>query len=156
MTELLREANKMSENIVNTATLKFKSIPENVSLARVVAASFGAQVDLTINEIEELKVAISEAVSNAIIHGYQNDPEKVVELIITRYSDRLVFSVADWGIGIEDIQKALEPAYSTASDRMGLGFVFIQSFMDHLEIESEINKGTKVTMVKNLAVRQES
>jgi len=146
----------MKDKVVNSAAIQFKSIPENVSLARVVAASFGAQADLTINELEEVKVAVSEAVSNAIIHGYQNDPEKTVELKVTQYANKLVFTVADGGIGIDNIDQAMQPAFSTTEDRMGLGFVFMQTFMDKLEIDTAPNQGTRVTMVKNLVGHQES
>jgi stage II sporulation protein AB (anti-sigma F factor) len=140
----------------NSVTLQFKSIPENVSLARVLVATVAAQLDMTISDLEELKVAVSEAVSNAIIHGYQNNPEKIVEMEVEIFEEKLIIVVTDYGIGIADIEQALQPSFTTDHERMGLGFVFIQSFMDKLEVKSEPNQGTKVIMTKNLVFRQES
>ncbi|MEL7567823.1 MAG: anti-sigma F factor [Dehalobacterium sp.] len=140
----------------NIVKMQFKSIPENVSLARMLAASYGAQLDFTISDLDELKVAVSEAVSNAIIHGYQNDPEKTVEMEIVSYDEKLIITVIDYGVGIKDVEQALQPSFTTDSDRMGLGFVFMQSFMDKLEVKSEPNMGTRVMMVKNLVFQQES
>ncbi|MGI6678815.1 MAG: anti-sigma F factor [Dehalobacterium sp.] len=140
----------------NNVLIQFKSVPENISLARVLVASIGAQFDLTINDLDELKVAVSEAVSNAMIHGYLNDPDKEVEMEITCYEEKLIIRVTDYGVGIADVQLALQPSYSTEDDHMGLGFVFIQSFMDKIDVKSELNQGTTVTMVKNLVHRQES
>lgn len=140
----------------NTVHIQFISIPENVSLARVLVASIATQLDLNLNDLEELKVAVSEAVSNAIIHGYQNDREGMVNIEINCYQEKLVITVTDMGVGIADIKLALEPSFTTDPQRMGLGFVFIKSFMDHLEVNSEPNKGTQVIMVKNLVFRQES
>ncbi|ATW28347.1 anti-sigma F factor [Candidatus Formimonas warabiya] len=144
------------EQLNNLVKLEFKSIPENVSLARVLVASVGAQLDLTISELEELKVAVSEAVSNAIIHGYGNDPDQTVEMVIHSGADKLIVTVVDHGIGMADVNQALQPSFSTDNDRMGLGFVFMQSFMDKLEVKSEPNMGTSVTMVKNLVFPRES
>ena len=140
----------------NTVTMQFKSIPENVSLARVLVASVAAQLDMTISDLEELKVAVSEAVSNAIIHGYENNPEKTVELEIISFDEELIITVTDYGVGIADVKQALQPAFTTDNERMGLGFVFIQSFMDKLEFESKPNQGTKVIMSKSLGFRPES
>jgi len=140
----------------NLVTLQFKSIPENVSLARVLVATVAAQLDMTISDLDELKVAVSEAVSNAIIHGYQNNPEKTVEMEVEIFEEKLIIVVTDYGIGIADIEQALQPSFTTDHERMGLGFVFIQSFMDKLEVKSEPNQGTKVIMTKNLVFRQES
>lgn len=137
---------------VNHLRMEFDSLPENVSLARIVVASFAAQSDITINELEEIKVATSEAVSNAIIHGYENKPAGKVILELVREGDTLIISVEDFGVGIADIQQAIQPAYSSDPDRMGLGFVFMQSFMDDVNIRSEINNGTCVTMQKKLPI----
>lgn len=140
----------MDSLVVNSVKLSFLSIPENVALARGVMASFSTQLDLTVSDLEELKVAISEAVSNAIIHGYQNMGDQIVELDAILYKDRLEISVIDTGVGIRDVNEAMKPAFSTVSDRMGLGFAFMQSFMDDLQVSSEPNKGTRVTMIKML------
>lgn len=135
---------------VNKLILTFSSLPENVTLARMVASTLGTQLDLPLNELEELKVAVSEAVSNAIIHGYRSQSDQYVTLELEADSSKITIKVTDIGCGIPDIQQAMQASYSTDPERMGLGFVFMQSFMDELKVDSEINKGTKVTMVKYL------
>jgi stage II sporulation protein AB (anti-sigma F factor) len=144
----------MSENpdkkIINFMNMEFLSVPENVALSRVVVASFAAQLDMTLNDMEELKVATSEAVSNCIIHGYNNQPIGKVWISVSLYSSRLEITIKDEGVGIEDIDKAMEPAFSTDPERMGLGFVFMKSFMDDVEVVSEVGKGTSVKLIKNL------
>jgi len=136
--------------VKNQARFEFMSLPENVAVARVTAAAFASQLDFTLSELDEIKVAVSEAVSNAIIHGYENRPEGTVRVEITLYENALEIVVDDEGKGIEDIPQALEPAYSTDPERMGLGFVFMQSFMNEFRVKSEVGKGTQVIMVKKL------
>jgi stage II sporulation protein AB (anti-sigma F factor) len=143
----------MSENpgskVLNFMNMEFLSVPENIGLSRVVVASFAAQLDMTLNDMEEMKVATSEAVSNCIIHGYNNQPVGKVWLSITLFDNRLEIMIKDEGIGIEDIEQAMEPAFSTDPERMGLGFVFMKSFMDQVHVESEVGKGTAVTLIKD-------
>ncbi|MDA8226797.1 MAG: anti-sigma F factor [Desulfitobacterium hafniense] len=134
----------------NQLGLSFSSIPENVGIARMLIASIGAQLDLSLNEIEELKVAVSEAVSNAIIHGYRKNPGNIVFLELEIENDSLKIIVRDEGCGISNVEEAMQPAFSTDPERMGLGFVFMQSFMDELNVESVVDEGTTVTMVKYL------
>ena len=134
--------------IKNKLTMSFVSISDNVGIARVTAAAFAAQADLTLSEIEDIKVAVSEAVSNAIIHGYGHSRGNV-EFVMTLFENKLEFTVVDYGQGIADITLARQPAYSSDPERMGLGFVFMESFMDELSIQSELNKGTTIKMVKN-------
>ena len=134
----------------NQLVLTFSSLAENVSIARMLIASVGAQLDFPLNDIEELKVAVSEAVSNAIIHGYHGESGHVVLLKLEIGDDALKITVSDEGCGIPDVEQAMQPAYSTDPERMGLGFVFMQSFMDELEVDSTVNQGTTVTMAKYL------
>lgn len=133
----------------NQITLTFLSIAENVGIARLLIASVGGQLDLPLNDIEELKVAISEAVSNAIIHGYQSVPNNIVNVDLDITNDTLTIVVKDEGCGISNVEQAMQPAYSTDPERMGLGFVFMQSFMDELQVESALEVGTTVTMKKH-------
>jgi stage II sporulation protein AB (anti-sigma F factor) len=135
---------------INRIELQLQSRGENVSLTRIAIAALASQLEITLNDLEEIKVATSEAVSNAIIHGYQDKTEYVVKVIGTLYEDELVLEVIDEGVGIADINQALQPAYSTDPERMGLGFVFMQSFMDKVEVESKVNCGTKVVLRKNI------
>lgn len=134
----------------NRISLTFSSLPQNVTVARMLASTIGAQLDLPINELEEIKVAVSEAVSNSIIHGYDNSPENSVTLELEVSDDNLTIKVIDTGCGIKDIKQAMQASFSTDPERMGLGFIFMQSFMDDLQVESSPGSGTKVTMIKRI------
>ncbi len=131
----------------NRMSMTFDSRSENVGIARVAAAAFSAQIEFTLPEIDEIKVAISEAVSNAVIHGY-SDQEGQIELTMELYDNYLEYTVIDWGKGIADVEQARQPAWSTEPERMGLGFVFMESFMDEIEVTSALGEGTTVRMVK--------
>ena len=133
----------------NQLILTFSSISENVGITRLLISSVGAQLDLSLNDIEELKVAVSEAVSNAIIHGYKNNPNHIVYLNLDITGDTLKIVVKDEGRGMSNVEQAMQPAFSTDPERMGLGFVFMQSFMDELQVESALEEGTTVTMMKH-------
>ena len=131
----------------NYLLITFPSLPENVGLARVIVASFAAQLDFTLNELEEIRVATSEAVSNCVIHAYREQSGEIqLELMIQ--DETLSIKVIDGGCGISDLDLAKTPAYSTDPERMGLGLVFMESFMDQMTIESQLNQGTQVLMVK--------
>lgn len=140
----------MTKPLLNEIRIEFKSVGENVGLSRILVAALASQLDLNVNELEELKVAVSEAVSNAIIHGYGSRPDRKVSLAADLYPDEIHVTVADDGIGIEDIRKAMTPAYSTDPERMGLGFVFMQSFADQVEVTSKPGEGTSVRLVKRI------
>ncbi|MDD3024207.1 MAG: anti-sigma F factor, partial [Syntrophomonadaceae bacterium] len=110
-------------NIKNYVRFEFQSIAENVSFARSSVAAFATQLDCTLDEIEEIKLVVSEAVSNSIIHGYDNRANEKVEIMVAIRDDRtLEMIIKDYGKGIEDIIRAMEPAYSTDGSRMGMGF----------------------------------
>lgn len=134
----------------NIVKLAIQSRPENIALARVSVAAFIAQLDLTIDQLEDIKVAVSEAVSNSIIHGYESKLEEWVEITVSSFTDFFRIEIKDYGIGIKDVELAMEPTYSTDPDRMGLGFVFMQSFMDEVQVQSEVGKGTTVILTKRL------
>ena len=142
----------MGTQIKNQIKLSMVSVDENVGFARAAAAAFAAQLDLTLTEIDEIKVAVSEAVSNSVIHGYGdcNDKQNYIELIMNLFQNKLEFTVIDYGRGIADIKEARQPSFSSDPERMGLGFVFMDSFMDELEVISELGQGTTVRMVKML------
>lgn len=140
----------MEKNKENFIKIDFLSLADNVALARVLIASLVARIDITLNDLEEIKVAVSEAVSNAIIHGYQGSAEQLVTVKATIKNNTLTVTIEDQGIGIEDIKQAMSPAFSTDPERMGLGFVFMQSFMDKVKVISTPGKGTKVVLEKNL------
>ena len=127
--------------------LEIASLPDNVGVARVAIASFASQLDFTLSEVDEIKVAVSEAVTNAVIHGYRDCPGLVRITAVAR-GDELEITVEDEGSGIPDVEAARQPSFSTDPDRMGLGFVFMESFMDELEVASRPGEGTRVRMVK--------
>lgn len=133
----------------NKVQFRFLSRSENVSLARLLAAAAVADKDTTVAELDEIKVAVSEAVSNAIIHGYRNDPEQYVEMSLGITQQELVIAIHDDGVGIVNIEEAMRPSFSSEG-RMGLGFAFMQSFMDDVDVASLPNAGTTVTMRKKL------
>ncbi|WIV10717.1 anti-sigma F factor [Proteiniborus sp. MB09-C3] len=135
--------------IQNSMRLEFPSKSQNESFARVVVASFAAQLDPTIEELSDVKTAVSEAVTNAIIHGYE---DKIGTVIVEcKIEDnKIEIIVEDKGVGIEDINKATEPFYTSRPEleRSGMGFTVMETFMDELELFSELGKGTKIKMVK--------
>lgn len=137
--------------IKNQIKIVLKSLSENVAIARVTAAAFAAQIDFTLSEIEEIKVAVSEAVSNIVIHGYEEGNGQI-EIIMNLYEDKLEYIITDTGKGIADVALARQPSYSSDPERMGLGFAFMESFMDELDITSAINQGTTVRMAKKILV----
>ena len=138
----------------NEMTLAFDSISENEEFARVTVAAFAAQLNPTLEEVADIRTAVSEAVTNAIIHGY---PEGVHTVVLrVRMEDRqLEVWVMDEGVGIADISKAMEPLYTSRPDleRSGMGFMFMEAFMDEVKVESSRGLGTTVYMKKKIMSR---
>ena len=126
------------------------AISENEALARVAVTGFIAQLDPTIDELSEFKTVVSEAVSNAIIHGYEEDGKGVVTVHAKREDDIVTVSVMDKGVGIEDVSRAMEPLFTTKSmmERSGMGFTIMDSFSDQLTVISKWQEGTTVTFTK--------
>lgn len=137
-------------NVKNYVHFEFLSLPENVSFARSCVGAFASQLDCTLDEIEEIKLVVSEAVSNSIIHGYDNRPDQHIEIRVSILDNRsLEIAIEDHGKGIQDVQQALEPTYSSDPARMGLGFTFMKSFMDEMDIDTEPNVGTVIRLKRN-------
>ncbi len=137
----------------NRIKLELLNRSENESVARVCVASFVANLDPTMEEITEIKTAVSEAVSNGIIHAYKDDEEGIVTVECYEEENRHIrIVVSDVGAGIEDVEQAKAPLYTSkpAEERSGMGFTVMESFMDRVIVESEVGKGTKVTMIKVL------
>ncbi|BDH61336.1 anti-sigma F factor [Lysinibacillus sp. PLM2] len=134
----------------NEMTLSFLALSENESLARIAVTSFVAQLDPTIDELSEFKTIVSEAVSNAIIHGYDEDGKGLVTVRAVREGDVISVAVKDEGKGIPDLNKAMEPLFTSKADleRSGMGFTIMESFSDNLSVESEPGVGTVVTFSK--------
>ncbi|SMC06416.1 stage II sporulation protein AB (anti-sigma F factor) [Sulfobacillus thermosulfidooxidans DSM 9293] len=139
----------------NTMQMRFLSVPDNVGLARVAIAALAGQAPFSLSDIDEIKVAVSEAVSNAIIHGYKGKPDGWVELTGTLDKLGLTIVVEDFGVGIADIEQARQPSFSSDPERMGLGFVFMESFMHGLHVESTVGKGTRVEMQRFATIQGE-
>jgi len=137
---------------INRMKIEFDSKSTNEGFARVVAAAFAAQLDPTLEELADLKTAVSEAVTNAIIHGYEQK-EGTIYMECVLYPNRIEVTVEDHGVGIEDIEKAKTPTYTSKPEleRSGMGFSVMESFTDKLIVESTPKKGTRVTMIKNFS-----
>jgi stage II sporulation protein AB (anti-sigma F factor) len=135
----------------NVMELRLLSLSENESFARSVVGAFATQLNPTLEEIADIKTAVSEAVTNCIVHAY---PDSIGDIRIKAEltSDSISVSVQDFGVGIKDIQQARQPFFSTANDeaRSGMGFTVMETFMDEVGIESEPGKGTTVTMKKTI------
>ena len=133
----------------NYMKLEFASKSQNESFARVVVASFAAQLDPTLEEISDIKTAVSEAVTNSIIHGYE-DRMGVVRLSCQITNNELEIIVEDEGNGITDISQAMEPLFTSKPEleRSGMGFTVMETFMDEVDIQSKMNEGTRIRMVK--------
>lgn len=137
---------------MNSIKVLLQANLENVSVARGIISSFLCNEDITINVLNEVKTIVSEAITNAIVHGYKNDSDQYVSFDCTLDGDNLIMSIKDDGVGIEDIDKAKEPLYSTLSseDRAGLGFTIMEIFSDKLEIFSKLNEGTTIVIEKSI------
>ena len=133
----------------NEMTIIFDSRPTNEALARVAVASFCTQLNPTLEEVSDLKTAVSEAVTNCIIHGYEGEVHKI-QVDCRLSGQELTVDVIDHGVGIADIQKAMEPMFTTKpdKDRSGMGFTFMEAFLDEVLVESEVGRGTTVHMKK--------
>ena len=145
----------MTSKFDNEMKLEFLSKSSNEAFARITVAAFVSQLDPTIDEIADIKTAVSEAVTNCIIHGYE-DTEGIVKIHTTLLENIVQIEISDNGKGIEDIALAKEPLYTSKPnlERSGMGFTIMESFMDYLEIESVVGLGTKITMRK--AIKQAS
>ena len=138
----------------NYITLEFPSRSANEGFARSAAAAFAAQLDPTLEELGDIKTAVSEAVTNAIVHAYPDTIGKVAVKCRILEGDVLEVTVRDWGRGIADVERAREPLFTTGGEeRSGMGFTIMESFMDTLRVTSKEGQGTKVTMRRRIAQR---
>ena len=138
----------------NEVTLAFPSRSSNEGFARAAVSCFAAQMDPTLNELEDIKTAVSEAVTNAIVHAYPDTLGKIVRKLRVRQDNVLEIVVRDWGVGIADIEQARTPLFTTGSqERSGMGFTIMESFMDTVKVRSTPGKGTTVTMRRRIARR---
>jgi stage II sporulation protein AB (anti-sigma F factor) len=144
----------MKVKTINEVTLEFPSRSSNEGFARSAVACFAAQLDPTLNELEDIKTSVSEAVTNAIVHAYPDDLGKVLLKVRICPGNVLEITVRDHGRGIPDVEKARQPMFTTGgAERSGMGFTIMESFMDQLSVRSAAGKGTTVVMKKRLASR---
>ena len=138
----------------NYIALEFLSRSANEGFARTAVAAFAAQLDPTLDELGDIKTAVSEAVTNAIVHAYPDALGKITLRASVYDGNVLEIVVRDWGRGIEDVEKAREPLYTTGGEeRSGMGFTIMESFMDALIVRSKPDRGTVVTMKRRIAQR---
>jgi stage II sporulation protein AB (anti-sigma F factor) len=135
----------------NEMTVSFKSLSINESFARVVVASFVTSLDPTLEDLADIKTAVSEAVTNAIIHGYEGK-DGIITIHCTITGKTVTIKIIDKGVGIEDIEKARQPFYTSKPEmeRSGMGFTVMETFMDCMEVESRPGEGTTVTLIKTI------
>ena len=135
----------------NEMKIEFLSKSNNEAFARIAVAAFIAQLDPTLEEIADIKTAVSEAVTNSIIHGYE-EKQGIVKLVCKISNNEVFIEISDSGKGIENVEIAKQPLYTTKSnlERSGMGFTIMESFMDKIEVESVLGLGTKVTMKKKI------
>ncbi|MBR2460681.1 MAG: anti-sigma F factor [Clostridia bacterium] len=144
----------MKKKLVNQTDFSFLARSVNESFARYAVASFCTQLDPTLDELSDLRTAVSEAVTNAIIHGYRGQSHGTVYITVKLFSDRsIIIRIRDKGCGIPDIRRAMTPLFTTDPDgeRGGMGFSIMESFTDDLTVRSFIGKGTTVIMEKRLS-----
>lgn len=142
--------------ITNEMKIEFAAVSDNEGFARMAVAAFVTSLNPTLEEMSDVKTAVSEAVTNAVIHGYENrnDLKDKVHMCCVLKGDLLEVEVMDQGVGIEDVERAMEPLYTSRPelDRSGMGFAFMEAFMDDLEVVSEPDQGTLVRMYKKIGL----
>ena len=150
----MKEGEEM--RIMNEIRLDFPALPENESLARMVISAFLVPINPTLEELADVKTAVSEAVTNAIVHGYARSMGTVRLHAVYREDGLLTVDVSDRGCGIADVARAREPFYTTldGEERSGMGFTVMESFMDAVEVESAVGKGTTVRLKKQMNRRE--
>jgi len=137
----------------NSMTLQFSAQSQNESFARVSVAAFIAQLDPTMDELNEIKTVVSEAVTNCIIHGYNNDPEGIVTIEVSILDSTIEMAIKDEGAGICDVEEARQPLFTTKPEleRSGMGFTIMENFTDEINVVSHRGEGTIVTLKKHVA-----
>ena len=140
----------------NSMSLQFSALSQNESFARVTVAAFVAQLDPTMDELTEIKTVVSEAVTNAIIHGYESDPNGIVYVDVTLADNVVELTIKDEGIGIENVDEARQPLFTTKPEleRSGMGFTIMENFMDEMRIISHKGEGTIDTLKKFVTNRK--
>ena len=131
--------------------IEFESCSQNEAFARTVVAAYITRLNPTLEELSDVKTAVSEAVTNAVIHGYESGPGRIF-MTCNIHNNEVEIEIEDFGVGIADINKAMEPLYTTRPEweRSGMGFAFMEAFMDELDVRSKLGEGTRVVMKKTI------
>lgn len=134
----------------NKIKIEFEGKSQNEGFARVAIAAFASQLDPTLDEITDVKTAVSEAVTNSIIHGYEGKKEGIVSIEAELFKNEITIIISDFGKGIKDVEKAREPLYTSRPDleRSGMGFTVMETFMDSIEVSSKEGEGTRIVLKK--------
>lgn len=134
----------------NKIKIEFEGKSQNEGFARVAIAAFASQLDPTLDEITDVKTAVSEAVTNSIIHGYEGKKEGIVSIEAELFQNEITIIISDFGKGIKDVEKAREPLYTSRPDleRSGMGFTVMETFMDSIEVTSKEGEGTRIVLKK--------
>lgn len=142
----------MKSTVINRMRLEFDSVSENESFARSAVCAFAAQLDPTMAELTEIRTAVSEAVTNSIVHGYARERGKVCLTVLLYEDRRIKIKVADRGCGISDVELAKKPLYTSdpSGERGGMGFSIMESFSDKMSVSSKPGHGTSVVLIKQL------
>lgn len=142
---------------INSMSMSFESRSVNEGFARVTVSSFAAQLDPTLEELSDVKTAVSEAVTNCIVHAYGNSSGKIYIYACVYDNGTIRIRIKDRGCGIEDVKRAMQPLYSSlGGERAGLGFAVMESFMDKVKVRSTVGKGTSVTLEKRISGKFEN
>ena len=144
-------------NYINKMHLEIPAISINESFARGIVGAFCTNVNPTLEQINDIKTAVSEAVTNCIVHGYKSCNGNIC-IDTTLFDNYVQISIEDFGVGIDDVNKAMQPFFTTKPDeeRSGMGFTVMQAFMDKVEISSQVGKGTKVLMTKYFKIEEDN
>ena len=136
----------------NEMSLKFSALSENESFARLAVASFCSNLKLTVDEISDIKTAVSEGVTNAVVHAYNDEIKGDIVVNCNIENDEIKIEIIDFGVGIDNISEAIKPFFTSKPEmeRSGMGFTVMEGFMDKMEVESTKNNGTKVTLIKKI------
>lgn len=147
----------MKSKPINEMKIKFPSYSENERFARIAVSGFLSQLDPQLNELSDIKTAVSEGVTNAIVHGYRGTVGQILLQVKIYPEKRVYIKIQDKGCGIENIEKAMEPLFTTApdEDRAGLGFAVMESFMDKIIVRSAVGKGTTLILEKTVMSRKQ-
>ena len=146
----------MNKRYKNKMQLEILSKSNNEAFARITVAAFAAQLDPTIEELSDIKTAVSEAVTNAIIHAYPESGGDI-EAYFKRENKKITVIITDYGVGIKDVKKSMQPLYTTlhTQERSGMGFTFMEAFSDEITVKSEPGKGTTVKLIKTMGKGEE-